>query len=145
MRVALAQIAPAWLQREATLEKIAARLEEAAGQGAQLAVFGEALLPGYPFWLDYANNMGIWDYPPTKAVFRRLFENSVEVPGPAIERLGVPAYNWWNEGLHGVGRAGVATVFPQAIGLAAFVFVGHFTLALANPRPRLTAPAIGTA
>lgn len=38
---------------------------------------------------------------------------------PAIERLGVPAYNWWNEGLHGVGRAGVATVFPQAIGLAA--------------------------
>ncbi len=38
---------------------------------------------------------------------------------PAIERLGVPRYNWWNEGLHGVGRAGVATVFPQAIGLAA--------------------------
>ena len=38
---------------------------------------------------------------------------------PAIERLEVPAYNWWNEGLHGVGRAGFATVFPQAIGLAA--------------------------
>ena len=38
---------------------------------------------------------------------------------PAIERLGVPPYNWWNECLHGVGRAGVATVFPQAIGLAA--------------------------
>jgi beta-glucosidase len=38
---------------------------------------------------------------------------------PAIERLGVPRYNWWNECLHGVGRAGVATVFPQAIGLGA--------------------------
>lgn len=38
---------------------------------------------------------------------------------PAIDRLGVPAYNWWNEGLHGVARAGTATVFPQAIGLAA--------------------------
>lgn len=38
---------------------------------------------------------------------------------PAIERLGLPAYNWWNEALHGVARAGVATVFPQAIGLAA--------------------------
>jgi beta-glucosidase len=38
---------------------------------------------------------------------------------PAIERLGVPAYNWWNECLHGVARAGRATVFPQAIGLAA--------------------------
>ena len=38
---------------------------------------------------------------------------------PAIERLGIPAYNWWNEVLHGVARAGTATVFPQAIGLAA--------------------------
>ncbi len=38
---------------------------------------------------------------------------------PAIERLGVPAYNWWNETLHGVARAGTATVFPQAIGMAA--------------------------
>lgn len=38
---------------------------------------------------------------------------------PAIDRLGVPAYNWWNEALHGVARAGTATVFPQAIGLAA--------------------------
>jgi beta-glucosidase len=38
---------------------------------------------------------------------------------PAIPRLHVPQYNWWNEGLHGVARAGVATVFPQAIGMAA--------------------------
>ena len=36
-----------------------------------------------------------------------------------IERLGMPQYNWWNEALHGVARAGIATVFPQAIGLAA--------------------------
>lgn len=38
---------------------------------------------------------------------------------PAVERLGVPAYNWWNEALHGVARAGIATVFPQAIAMAA--------------------------
>ena len=38
---------------------------------------------------------------------------------PAIDRLGIPAYDWWNECLHGVGRAGLATVFPQAIGLGA--------------------------
>jgi len=38
---------------------------------------------------------------------------------PAIERLGVPQYNWWNEALHGVARSGLATSFPQAIGLAA--------------------------
>lgn len=38
---------------------------------------------------------------------------------PAIERLGVPAYNWWSEALHGIARGGVATSFPQAIGMAA--------------------------
>ena len=38
---------------------------------------------------------------------------------PAIKRLGIPAYNWWNEALHGVARAGTATSFPQAIGMAA--------------------------
>ncbi|WP_283683857.1 glycoside hydrolase family 3 C-terminal domain-containing protein [Parablautia sp. Marseille-Q6255] len=38
---------------------------------------------------------------------------------PPIRRLGIPRYNWWNEGLHGVARAGQATIFPQAIGMAA--------------------------
>src|SRR5438309_3728692 len=38
---------------------------------------------------------------------------------PGVQRLDIPAYNWWNEGLHGVARAGEATVFPQAIGMAA--------------------------
>src|SRR5271155_217592 len=38
---------------------------------------------------------------------------------PAIDRLGVPAYDWWNECLHGVARSGVATVFPETIGMAA--------------------------
>lgn len=45
--------------------------------------------------------------------------SQLKYDSPAIERLGIPAYNWWNEGLHGVARAGTATVFPQAIGLAA--------------------------
>jgi beta-glucosidase len=55
-------------------------------------------------------------------VSRMTLEEKVSQMGfdaPAIERLGLPAYNWWNECLHGVGRAGLATVFPQAIGLAA--------------------------
>src|SRR5471030_667439 len=38
---------------------------------------------------------------------------------PAIPRLGIPAYDWWNEALHGVARSGVATVFPQAIAFGA--------------------------
>lgn len=45
----------------------------------------------------------------------QLMQNS----SPAIPRLGIPAYDWWNEALHGVARAGYATVFPQAIGMAA--------------------------
>lgn len=50
---------------------------------------------------------------------------------PAIERLGIPQYNWWNEALHGVARAGTATVFPQAIGLAA-MFDDEFLMKIAN-------------
>src|ERR1700709_1166047 len=38
---------------------------------------------------------------------------------PGVQRLDIPAYNWWNEGLHGIARAGEATIFPQAIGMAA--------------------------
>ncbi len=45
--------------------------------------------------------------------------SQLKYDAPAIERLGIPEYNWWNEGLHGVARAGSATVFPQAIGLGA--------------------------
>ena len=55
-------------------------------------------------------------------VSRMTLEEKVSQLGhtaDAIPRLGVPEYNWWNEGLHGVARAGVATVFPQAIGMAA--------------------------
>jgi nitrilase len=50
LNVALAQIAPVWLNRAATLEKILVHVDQAAASGAGLVVFGEALLPGYPFW-----------------------------------------------------------------------------------------------
>jgi beta-glucosidase len=55
-------------------------------------------------------------------ISRMTLEEKVGQTGhiaPAIPRLRVPAYNWWNEGLHGVARAGIATVFPQAISMAA--------------------------
>lgn len=50
---------------------------------------------------------------------------------PAIKHLNIPRYNWWNEGLHGVARAGTATVFPQAIGLAA-IFDDEFLSEVAS-------------
>jgi hypothetical protein len=55
-------------------------------------------------------------------VSRMTLEEKVSQIGhtaDGVPRLGIPEYNWWNEGLHGVARAGYATVFPQAIGLAA--------------------------
>lgn len=55
-------------------------------------------------------------------ISRMTLEEKVTQVGhtaPAIPRLHIPEYNWWNEGLHGVARAGIATVFPQAIGMAA--------------------------
>ena len=52
LTIALAQLAPVWLDRAATTEKIIEAISTAAGKGAQLVAFGEALLPGYPFWLE---------------------------------------------------------------------------------------------
>ncbi|MGB1237863.1 MAG: carbon-nitrogen hydrolase family protein [Pseudomonadales bacterium] len=52
LKVGLAQIAPVWLDREATLAKVVAKIEEGAAQGVELMAFGEALVPGYPFWVS---------------------------------------------------------------------------------------------
>ena len=55
-------------------------------------------------------------------VSRLTIEEKTELmrfDSPAVNRLGIPAYNWWNECLHGVARSGLATVFPEAIGMAA--------------------------
>lgn len=52
MKVALAQIAPVWLNKQKTLEKVMNSINEAAQQGASLVTFGETLLPGYPFWVE---------------------------------------------------------------------------------------------
>src|ERR1035437_5394128 len=55
-------------------------------------------------------------------VSRLTLEEKVQLlryDSPGIDRLGIPAYNWWNECLHGVARSGLATVFPEAIGMAA--------------------------
>ena len=55
LKVSLAQIAPHWLDRAATLEKVEKFVKQAAGQGSQLVVFGEGLVPGYPFWPELTN------------------------------------------------------------------------------------------
>ena len=52
IKVGLAQIAPAWLQRDVTITKVVDWIGDAASQGCDLVAFGEALVPGYPFWVE---------------------------------------------------------------------------------------------
>ncbi|WP_367388348.1 carbon-nitrogen hydrolase family protein [Lewinella sp. LCG006] len=55
LKVGFAQIAPVWLQRQATIDKMLSYIQQAGEQGCQLLTFGETLLPGYPFWLDFTD------------------------------------------------------------------------------------------
>ncbi|HUG45450.1 MAG TPA: carbon-nitrogen hydrolase family protein [Sphingomicrobium sp.] len=63
------------------------RALEASAKGAELVVFPETWIPGYPAWLDLCRDAGLWDHGPVKAVFARLAENSVTIPGPALDQL----------------------------------------------------------
>lgn len=54
LKIGLAQIAPVWFERDRTLEKVAERINEATDAGCDLIAFGETLVPGYPFWLEYS-------------------------------------------------------------------------------------------
>lgn len=89
--VAAIQHPPVFLDLGGSLAKAESLIREAAGQGAQLLVFPETWLPGYPVWLDVAPGAALWDHPPAKEVFTILFENSVEIPGPTVARLSAVA------------------------------------------------------
>jgi len=86
------------------------------------------LLTAIPLWAQgtappaYKNTKLSFEERARDLVSRMTLEEKVSQLGhtaDAVGRLDIPEYNWWNEGLHGVARAGIATVFPQAIGLAA--------------------------
>lgn len=74
--VGLAQIAPVWLNKRATTEKIVNYIADAALQGCQLVVFGEALLPGYPFWLSPCDGAA-FDHPIQKQMFAHYLDQAV--------------------------------------------------------------------
>jgi predicted amidohydrolase len=69
------------------LDLTRAKALEAAAGGAQLIVFPETWLPGYPAWLDTCRDSALWDHAPVKAVFARIAENSVTIPGPGLDHL----------------------------------------------------------
>ncbi|MBU3028224.1 carbon-nitrogen hydrolase family protein [Zobellia galactanivorans] len=78
LKVAMAQIAPVWLNKEATLKKIEACIQEAAVEKAELVVFGEALLPGYPFWLALTDGAA-WDTKVNKELHAHYARNAVQI------------------------------------------------------------------
>jgi len=78
LKVALAQIAPVWLNKEKTLEKIEQQIEDAAQQKAELIIFGEGLLPGYPFWLALTGGAE-WDKKVNKELHAHYLRNSVTI------------------------------------------------------------------
>ena len=91
IRVAAVQAAPVYMDLERSVAKAVSLIGDAARLGAQLVVFPETFLPGYPAWLDCCRDVALWDHEPTKRVFARLMENSVIVPGPVTETLAAAA------------------------------------------------------
>lgn len=86
LKVALAQIAPVWLDKDATLKKVTNYIKEAANQKSDLIVFGEALLPGYPFWLAYTDGAK-WDLKINKELHAHYARNAIQVAAGDLNAL----------------------------------------------------------
>jgi nitrilase len=87
LTVACAQVEPVIFDRDATIEKLGRTAAEAAGKGARLVVFPEAVIPAYPSSV-WAKALAGWDEEGAKEAFALLAREAVEVPGPAERRLG---------------------------------------------------------
>lgn len=84
--VALAQIAPVWLDRGGTLAKIAGCIREAGKAGARLVAFGEGLLPGYPFWVEHTEGAR-FDSPVQKSLFAHYVDQAVDIEAGHLSPL----------------------------------------------------------
>ena len=78
LKVALGQIAPVWLNKFQTIEKIENTIKDAADEGCELIVFGEGLLPGYPFWIALTNGAE-WDSKVQKELHAHYLRNSITI------------------------------------------------------------------
>jgi nitrilase len=87
VRVAIAQSAPIYLDKRASLAKALDLVQQAAKRDAQLVAFGETWLPGYPAWLDVCPGAALWENTSAKEVFAKLRNNSITVPGEEVNAL----------------------------------------------------------
>ncbi len=86
LKVALAQISPVWLNKEKTLQKIEKYIIDAAKENCELIVFGEALLPGYPFWIALTNGAS-WDSSVQKEIHAHYVRNSITIEKGELETV----------------------------------------------------------
>ncbi|WP_115461129.1 carbon-nitrogen hydrolase family protein [Winogradskyella aurantiaca] len=86
LKVAVAQIAPVWLHKNETLKKVEASIIEAAEKGAELVVFGEALVPGYPFWLALTGGAE-WNTETNKVLHAHYVANSICIEKGELESV----------------------------------------------------------
>src|ERR1700747_3420338 len=87
VRVAIAQSAPIYLDKRASLTKALDLVQQAAKRDARLVAFGETWLPGYPAWLDVCPGAALWEKASAKEVFAKLRNNSITVPGEEVNAL----------------------------------------------------------
>ncbi len=87
VRAAVIQARPIRYDLQASLACLVDWVQLAASEGADLVVFGETWLPGYPAWLDYCPGAALWEQGATKEVYARLTENSIAIPSAEATRL----------------------------------------------------------
>src|SRR5210317_644377 len=86
LKVALAQISPVWLNKEKTIEKIEKSILDAAKENCELIVFGEALLPGYPFWLALTGGAE-WNTKTNKEIHAHYVRNSITIEKGELDSI----------------------------------------------------------
>jgi len=86
LKVALAQISPVWLDKEATIKKVENSIAEAGKQGCELIVFGEGLVPGYPFWLALTEGAA-WDSKVNKELHAHYARNAVNIESGDLDAI----------------------------------------------------------
>ncbi len=110
LRVAACQAQPVWLDREATTAKVIGLVEEAARGGAELVVFPEAFLPGYPWWVSRSDGAR-FEAADQKLAYAYYLEQAVELGGPELERIAAAAREAGTWVMLGTGERCGGTVF----------------------------------
>ena len=90
-KLALVQKSPVFLDTNKSVAKAVKYIHEAKIGNADIVVFGEGWLSGYPAWIDHSINMGRWDQKEIKEIWAQMYEDGIEIPGPQIHMIQIAA------------------------------------------------------